>query len=206
MRLHVAILVLAAACGGSDPIGEPEPLVPAADGGVTAIDAPTEAPPAPADAAVPPSTPPGFDARVPSPALPPRRADAAPPRVDAAPPPPPKVDAAPPPPPPPKVDAAAPPPPDPEPVWSDAVKCENMCQSYCVHKYMCDGSDIGACRMAIDEADGGTCTQRAHLFSDLSQGQVEACISAIEEMSCRAFVYMFNTGDGVPKACVGIII
>jgi hypothetical protein len=97
-------------------------------------------------------------------------------------------------------------PPDAAPPWSDATKCENLCQRYCVHKHMCDGSSIDTCRMAIDEADGGTCAERADLFRDIPQAQVEACIDAIEAMSCPAFLRMFNTGEGVPPVCHGILI
>jgi hypothetical protein len=149
---------------------------------VPGADAATEVtdafPDARVDAAAPPpdARPPSPDARPPSP-------DARPPSPDARPP-----DAAP---------AAA---------WSDAEKCENMCQSYCVHKYMCDRSSIDACRMAIDDADGGTCQQRAGLFEDIPQSQVEACIDAIEAMTCPDFLHMYNTGEGVPAPCHGILI
>jgi hypothetical protein len=80
-----------------------------------------------------------------------------------------------------------------------------MCQTYCVHKYMCDGSDVDECRMAIDEADGGTCAERAYMFEDISQARVQACIDAIREMSCPDFLHMYNTGRGIPSECYGIL-
>jgi hypothetical protein len=104
-------------------------------------------------------------------------------------------------------DATAPAPPDARSTaWSDAEKCEHMCQSYCVHKHMCDASPVDACRMDIDAADGGTCAERAHLFRNVAQAQVEACIAAIEAMSCTAFLRMYSTGEGVPDVCRGILI
>jgi hypothetical protein len=90
--------------------------------------------------------------------------------------------------------------------WSDAEKCENMCQRYCVKRYMCDGSEIDACRMAIDEADGGTCEERAPLFEDIAESRVRACIDAVEAMTCTAFLHMYDTGEGVPSPCHGILI
>jgi hypothetical protein len=144
--------------------------------------------PPPADAAVPDGTPPSADASEPDAA---ELAD-----VDAP-------DAAVP-------DAAVPdarPPPDAAPrAWTDERKCEEMCQSYCVHLYMCNGSDVDECRMAIDEADGGTCEERAELFEDISQERVERCIAEIEAMSCEEFLRMYNTGRGVPDRCEGILI
>jgi hypothetical protein len=59
--------------------------------------------------------------------------------------------------------------------------------------------------MAIDEADGGTCAERADLFDDISESQVRECIEAIEAMSCSQFLDMFNTGDDVPEECEGIL-
>ncbi len=81
-----------------------------------------------------------------------------------------------------------------------------MCQAYCVHKYMCDGSSIEECRMAIDEDEGGTCPERDDMFENVEQHEVEACIEAIQDMSCPAFLRMFNTGMGVPQPCHGILI
>jgi hypothetical protein len=205
MGLRVALCVLLCACGGYD-----RPTVQEVFPG-----------PPPADAAVPDGTPPSADASepdaaeladvdapdaaVPDAAVPDARPppDAAVP--DARPPPDAAVpDARPPP------DAAVPdarPPPDAAPrAWTDERKCEEMCQSYCVHLYMCNGSDVDECRMAIDEADGGTCEERAELFEDISQERVERCIAEIEAMSCEEFLRMYNTGRGVPDRCEGILI
>ena len=91
-------------------------------------------------------------------------------------------------------------------VWSDAEKCENMCQAYCVHKSMCDGSSVDACRMTLDEENGGTCQQRAGLFDEVPQSQVQACIDAIAAMSCPAFLHLYDTGEGMPPPCDGILI
>jgi hypothetical protein len=96
------------------------------------------------------------------------------------------------------VDAAAP--------WSDSQKCANMCQSYCLHKNMCDNSSIEACRMALDHADGGTCVERANLFHPIPQQQVEDCIAAVQAMGCVDFLRMYDTGTGVPASCQGILI
>jgi hypothetical protein len=89
--------------------------------------------------------------------------------------------------------------------WTDQEKCENICQSYCVHKSGCDGSSIPACRMAIDHADGGTCVVRARLFRDIAEEQVQECIDAVDAMSCPAFLDMYDTGANVPAPCAGIL-
>lgn len=181
MPLRVVLCVLFCACAGNDGTTEKEPVVPSPDAGV--VDA--EIAPIPRVDAAPPPVIDAAPRPTPDGAIPP-------------PPPPPVVDAAPPPP---RVDAA-PPPPGP---WSNTQKCENMCQSYCVHLYNCDGSSIEECRMAIDMADGGTCDQRANLFADIPQAQVEACIADIDAMSCPDFLHMYNTGEGVPSSCHGIL-
>jgi hypothetical protein len=188
------IFFLVWACSGNTTT-DMGPLHPQADGGIIPghISDGGEAvpdaslPPMPADAAPPPKPRP--DATAPPPPPPPPPPYPQPTRApDAAPPPPPKADAAPPP--------AA---------WTDQQKCENMCQSYCVHRYNCDGTPITECRMAIDDADGGTCVQRAYLFSDISESQVQACIDAINAMSCTDFERMYNTGAGMPTSCKGIL-
>jgi len=99
-------------------------------------------------------------------------------------------------------DVAPPPPPK---SWSDQQKCENMCQGYCVQRQMCDGTSVDRCRMTIDQADGGTCARRAHLFENLSEQEVQACIDAIAAMACPDFLYMYSTGRGIPGACEGIL-
>ena len=35
--------------------------------------------------------------------------------------------------------------------------------------------------------------------------QVQGCIDAIEAMSCTDFLHMYNTGEGVPAICKGIL-
>jgi hypothetical protein len=92
-----------------------------------------------------------------------------------------------------------------EAVWSDAEKCDHMCMAYCVRENMCDGGAILACRMALDHADGGTCMERAKLFTPVPQAQVEACIDAIDAMTCPAFLELYDSGKGVPAPCVGIL-
>lgn len=89
--------------------------------------------------------------------------------------------------------------------WNDRQKCEHMCQAYCVHKSMCDGSEVADCREALDESDGGTCAERAELFAEITQQRVEACIAVVEAMSCPAFLHMYNYGTGVPSECNGIL-
>jgi len=95
----------------------------------------------------------------------------------------------------------------PEPTrWTNVEKCNNMCESYCVKRELCDGTPIEECRMAIDDADGGTCAERADLFADIPESQVRACIAAINEMTCPEFVRMINTGESVPQPCHGILV
>lgn len=98
---------------------------------------------------------------------------------------------------------------DPEPqtpgVWSNAQKCEHVCAAYCAVRGRCDGTSHDQCRMELDEADGGTCAERAALFDEVEQTQVQRCIDAVAAMSCDAFEEMFDTGKGVPEACRGIL-
>jgi len=181
-RLGIALLLVVAGCTGNE-VSEPDPVVTGADAGTEVTDA---LPAARVDGA--PVAP---DAHQTSP---PDAHQTSPPDAHQASPP----------------DAPRPPDaavavPDAAVAWSNTEKCENMCQSYCVHKYMCDGSSIDECRMAIDEADGGTCEERAGLFKDIPQSQVEACIDAIEAMTCPEFLNMYNTGEGVPAPCHGIL-
>ena len=89
--------------------------------------------------------------------------------------------------------------------WSDGEKCANMCHNYCVHLNACNGTDVAACRMAIDHADGGDCTVRAVEFAKMPQSVVQACIDATNAMTCAQFLAMYNTGEGVPAPCVGIL-
>jgi hypothetical protein len=186
----LVVLLVALGCSGRATT-DTDPVVAAHDAGRDAAQALPDGAVAllPPDATSIPDSAPvaSFDA------APPPRPDAAPPRPDAAPP---RPDAAPP-----RPDAAPPPPPP----WTDFEKCENMCQSYCLHKSTCDGSSVAQCRMHINDADGGTCEERAYLFANIPQSHVEACIDAVDAMSCPAFLHMYNTGQGIPAPCVGIL-
>lgn len=89
--------------------------------------------------------------------------------------------------------------------WTNVQKCEHVCAAYCGVRERCDGTAHDVCRMELDEADGGTCAERAGLFDEVPQDQVERCIEAVKAMSCEAFERMFNTGAGVPAECDGIL-
>jgi hypothetical protein len=89
--------------------------------------------------------------------------------------------------------------------WSNVTKCERMCGSYCMRRFVCANVPLEKCRMAIDDAEGGTCEERGDEFRKVSQEKVQACIDAIEAMSCTDFMRMFNTGSGVPAPCHGIL-
>jgi len=80
-----------------------------------------------------------------------------------------------------------------------------MCANYCMKRYLCDGTDPEVCRAAIDADNGGPCESRGDTFAGISEDQVQACIDALQGMSCGAFVTMFNTGTGIPAACQGIL-
>lgn len=89
-------------------------------------------------------------------------------------------------------------------VWTNVDKCNQVCGAYCAVRQRCDGTPRDVCRMDIDDANGGTCTERAPLFDEVSQEQVQRCMAALAQLSCAQFERMFNTGEGVPAECQGI--